>query len=127
VSPRWYAEPARNVPTWNYATAHVYGRPRLIEDPARLERIVEALASKYEAAAAAPWRLAESNPGNVRSLGGVVGFELPADEVQIKYKLNQNHPVANVEGAMRGLTAQGSADSLQTAALMREALERRGG
>lgn len=125
VSPRWYADPARNVPTWNYATAHVYGRPRLIEDPARLERIVDALAGKYESGASAPWRLAESNPGNVRSLRGVVGFELPADEVQIKYKLNQNHPAANVEGAVRGLVEQGGADALLTADLMREALGRR--
>jgi len=125
VSPRWYIEPARNVPTWNYATAHVYGRPRLIEDTQSLERLVDALAQKYEGGAAQPWRLAQSNPGSLRSLGGIVGFELRADEVQVKYKLNQNHPPANVAGAMRGLIEAGGADAAETARLMQEALERR--
>src|SRR5689334_19987501 len=46
ISPRWYAEPPRNVPTWNYATAHVYGRVRLIEDLAVLEQLVDKLARK---------------------------------------------------------------------------------
>jgi len=125
VSPRWYVEPARNVPTWNYATAHVYGRPRLIEDTQSLERLVDALAQKYEAGAAQPWRLAQSHPGNLRSLSGIVGFELRADEVQVKYKLNQNHPPANVAGAMRGLIEAGGADAAETARLMQEALEGR--
>ncbi len=125
VSPRWYVEPARNVPTWNYATAHVYGRPRLIEDAQALERLVDALAQKYEGGAPDAWRLAQSSPGNLRSLSGIVGFELRADEVQVKYKLNQNHPPANAAGAMRGLLATGGADAAETARLMKEALERR--
>ena len=62
----------------------MYGRPRLIQEPAALERIVDALATRYESGAVAPWRLAESNPGNLRSLRGIVGFELAADDVQIK-------------------------------------------
>lgn len=126
ISPRWYAEPARNVPTWNYATAHVYGRPKLIHDVAALERIVDGLARKYESGAQAPWRLAESNPGNRRSLGGIVGFELAADEVQVKFKLNQNHPAANVTGAIAALAAGDSQDGHVTARLMQQALDRRG-
>lgn len=43
----------------------MYGRPRLIQEPAALERIVDALATRYESGAVAPWRLAESNPGNL--------------------------------------------------------------
>ena len=30
ISPSWYRAPG--VPTWNYAVAHVYGRPRALED-----------------------------------------------------------------------------------------------
>src|SRR5262245_46723934 len=36
ISPRWYEEPRRHVPTWNYAVAHLYGRMRLIEDREQL-------------------------------------------------------------------------------------------
>lgn len=126
VSPRWYTEPARHVPTWNYATAHVYGRPKLIHDVEALERIVVALAEKYESGAAAPWRLAESNPGNLRSLSGIVGFQLVADEVQVKYKMDQNHPAANVTGAIAALGASDSQDAHTTAQLMQQLLDRRG-
>lgn len=126
ISPRWYTEPARNVPTWNYATAHVYGWPKLIHDAEALERIVDALAKKYESGPEAPWRLAESNPGNLRSLSGIVGFEFVADEVQIKYKMNQNHPAANVAGAIAALGTSDSQDAHTTAQLMQQALDRRG-
>lgn len=126
VSPRWYAEPARNVPTWNYVAAHVYGRIRLIHEVPALERLVDALARKYESGAGEPWTLAGSNPGNVRALRGVVGFELAADEVQVKAKLNQNHPAANVEGVIDALSGIAADDAREVAALMRETLARRG-
>jgi transcriptional regulator len=58
-------------------------------------------------------------------LRGIVGFELAVDDIQVKFKLNQNHPAANIEGAIAGLRAQGGADALEVAALMREALDKR--
>jgi len=51
-------------------------------------------------------------------LRGIVGFELVADVVQLKFKLNQNHPAGNVEGAICGLRAVDSEDARHTAALM---------
>ena len=41
VTPSWYAtkrEHGKVVPTWNYAIVHAWGRPRVVEDPAWLER-----------------------------------------------------------------------------------------
>ena len=44
ISPRWYADTER-VPTWNYAAVHVYGVPRVLDDPkakhANQRRLVE--------------------------------------------------------------------------------------
>jgi transcriptional regulator len=122
ISPRWYVEPQRHVPTWNYAVAHVYGKVRLIQERDALERIVSALARTYEGEGHEAWRLADSDPANLASLRGIVGFELSADEVQVKFKLNQNHPPGNVEGAILGLRALGSQDAQATAALMETAL-----
>lgn len=124
VSPRWYTDPSRQVPTWNYATAHLYGRMTLEHDPAVLARHVSALADKYERDAAEPWRLENSHPGNARALSGVVGFQLAVDEIQVKYKLNQNHPAANREGVVRALSQSLSDDAQTIAALMAEALSR---
>ena len=53
VSPSWYAakaEHGRVVPTWNYVTAHVYGRLVVHDDPAWVEGIVRRLTAKHEAA-----------------------------------------------------------------------------
>jgi transcriptional regulator len=124
ISPRWYTDPEGNVPTWDYATAHLYGRIRLIEEPAMLVKIVSALAAYYESSAEEPWRMSESEE-NGKRLRGIVGFELAVDDIQVKFKLNQNHPAANIEGAIAGLRAQGGADALEVAALMREALDKR--
>jgi transcriptional regulator len=53
VSPSWYAakaEHGRVVPTWNYVTAHVYGRLVVHDDPAWVEGVVRRLTAKHEAA-----------------------------------------------------------------------------
>jgi transcriptional regulator len=125
ISPRWYVEPQQNVPTWNYVVAHVYGRVRVTHDLAELERVVTSLVAQYESGAPQPWRLEETGEVGRARLRAIVGFELSADEVQVKVKLGQNHPAANVRGAIAGLRAAGSAESLETAAWMEDALEGR--
>jgi transcriptional regulator len=126
ISPRWYTDPEQNVPTWNYATAHLYGDVRLMHEPAALAQVVAALAVLYEAAAEKPWRMTEP-ADNEQRLRGIVGFELLVDDIQLKFKLNQNHSAANVAGAASALAASGSDDARCVAALMQEALQRRPG
>jgi transcriptional regulator len=125
VSPRWYLEPDQNVPTWNYAVAHVYGRVRVLHGGPELERIVTALAAQYEAGAPRPWRFEDSGEAGRARLKAIVGFELVAEEIQIKLKLNQNHVAGNVQGAIEGLRAAGSAEALEVASWMQELLGER--
>ena len=124
ISPRWYTEPRRHVPTWNYAVAHIYGTARLVTERTALERIVVTLAEKYEGGAPDAWTLAGSDPANGAMLRGIVGFELVADEIQLKFKLNQNHPRGNVEGAIAGLKSMPADDAQDVMDLMQDALER---
>jgi transcriptional regulator len=124
ISPRWYTDPAGSVPTWDYATAHLYGQIRLIEDPEKLEQVVAALAAQFEAGAATPWRMSESLPRE-KLLRGIVGFELAVDDIQVKFKLNQNHPPANIVRVIAALRAQGGDDATALADLMQQALDRR--
>jgi transcriptional regulator len=123
ISPRWYLEPEKNVPTWNYAVAHIYGRMRIIQDAAELERIVTALAARYEPAVA-PWRFESTGETGRARLEAIVGFELSADEIQVKLKLSQNHQAENVRGAIAGLRAEGSAAAAEVAAWMEDLLSR---
>jgi transcriptional regulator len=125
ISPRWYAEPLKNVPTWNYAVAHIYGRMRMIHEPEELERIVTALAAQYEAGAQEPWKFEDTGEAGRARLEAIVGFELSAEKVEIKLKFNQNHVAANVRGAVAGLRLVGSAESVEVASWMESLLEQR--
>jgi transcriptional regulator len=125
ISPRWYADTPKQVPTWNYVAAHVYGTIRLIQEGPELEHIVVSLAEKFESGATTPWSLADSDPANRARLRGIVGFELRSTSVQVKLKLNQNHPVANVAGVIAGLRDTGSEEAAAVAALMQKELDKR--
>ncbi len=125
ISPRWYADTPKQVPTWNYVAAHVYGTIRLIQEGPELEHIVVRLAEKFESGATTPWSLADSDPANRARLRGIVGFELRSTSVQVKLKLNQNHPVANVAGVIAGLRDTGSEEAAAVAALMQKELDKR--
>jgi transcriptional regulator len=125
VSPRWYTDPDKQVPTWNYITAHVYGTIRLIQAEDELASIVARLSEKFESGAAEPWRFSE--PANRARLRGIVGFELRSDaqQIKIKLKVNQNHVAANVSGVIAGLRATGSEEAAAVADLMQKELDKR--
>ncbi len=127
ISPSWYTDPAVRVPTWNYAVAHVYGRARVFEDVDSLAALVSELAAKYESGVGSSWRFDPLAPHHRDDLRGIVGFELEAERIEIKLKLNQNHPEANVRGAAASLERLGGEQGLAIAAMMRERLAQRGG
>lgn len=93
ISPRWYlTSPA--VPTWNYATVHAYGAPRVFDDPHRVEEIVERLTATYEASMLRPW-LTREVPAQFKAslLKAIVGFEMPINRIEGKFKFAQNRPL----------------------------------
>jgi len=100
VSPRWYADgPA--VPTWNYVAVHVYGAPRILDDPAPVRALLERLVDEYEAGA---WTLSGQDGDYVdRMMRGIVAFEMPIGRIEGKFKLSQNRPAEDrrrVAGAL---------------------------
>jgi transcriptional regulator len=125
ISPSWYVDAAQQVPTWNYAVAHIVGRLERSDDPEALADIVEALAATYETPLGSGWRSLRGTAGYAQDMAAIVGFTLVAERVELKFKLNQNHPAANVQGAAAGLEAQGAPQASEVAALMRERLARR--
>ena len=125
VSPSWYVDPARDVPTWNYAIAHVAGSLRHLDDREQLRALVSELAAGYERAVGSDWQPAHGEPGFEQDLSGIVGFELIAERVDIKFKLSQHYAEADVLGAATGLERRGDPQSVEVAALMRERITRR--
>mgnify|MGYP006142185429 FL=1 len=73
------------------------------------------------------WRFEHDRDDHVRQLRGIIGFRFTVDRVELKFKLSQNHPVANVEGAAAALHRLGGEDHVAVADLMRERLAPRAG
>jgi transcriptional regulator len=88
ISPSLYIEPL-SVPTWNYIAVHAYGTLALIDDDAGKEALLAALIATHEPAYLEQWRgLPE---GFRRSmLAGIMGFRIPIDRIEGKFKLSQN-------------------------------------
>ncbi len=114
VSPSWYAgktEHGRVVPTWNYVTAHVYGRLVLHDDPAWVEALVRRLTAKHEGSRAHPWSVDDAPTRFLEGqLRAIVGVELLITRIEAKAKLSQNRPEADVAGVVAGLAADGHAE-----------------
>jgi len=123
VSPSWYAakaEHGRVVPTWNYVTAHVYGRLMVHDDPEWVEGVVRRLTVKHETAKGEPvWSVDDAPRKYIEGqLRAIVGLELQITRIEAKAKLSQNRPPADVEGVIAGLSARGddrSADAVKRA------------
>jgi len=122
VSPAWYPdkEEAARVPTWNYAVAHLRGTLTTFDDERALADVVDGLSRENEASVGSDWHFEFERDDLRRQLRGIVGFRFVANEVTLKFKLSQNHPMPNRESVASQLQAQSREASRETAALMRE-------
>ena len=122
VSPPWY-ESENVVPTWNYVAVHACGRVQLIEDKGQFCAIVRRMTETYERSMPSPWSIAgEESRYEDRMLDQIVGFRIPIDSIEGKWKLNQNHPAERRQKVASQLRAQGDENSLAIASLIEEGL-----
>ncbi|OBI13644.1 transcriptional regulator [Mycobacterium sp. E2327] len=114
VSPAWYASKAehgRVVPTWNYVTAHVYGRLTVHDDPAWVEQNVRELTGRHEAGRPQSWSVDDAPREFIEAqLRAIVGVELSITRIEAKFKLSQNRSAADIDGVVSGLITDGRED-----------------
>jgi transcriptional regulator len=116
ISPRWYGHV--NVPTWNYLTVHVYGRPHLIDDPIELRALLTRLVDRHEAEPGT-YRLDALPEDFVRKqMQAVAGFAIAIERIEAKSKLSQNRERADFENVITELGRRPDADSHAVAAEM---------
>jgi transcriptional regulator len=101
VSPRWYTDPAKNVPTWNYVAVHAHGRPVTSDDPARILKLVDTLTDEHEAYIERPWNVDEARAHAERLAPHILAFEIGITKLEGKFKLSQNHLPANRAAVMQ--------------------------
>jgi len=125
VSPGWYPdkEPAARVPTWNYALAHLSGALQTFEDEAALADLVARQADRFEHMVGQDWRFEPGREDHRRQLRGIIGFRFEPARIELKFKLNQNHPPANRVAVAAALSAREDPGSVAVAALMRARID----
>ncbi|HEY5850901.1 MAG TPA: FMN-binding negative transcriptional regulator [Lysobacter sp.] len=129
VSPSWYPdkEEEARVPTWNYATAHLRGALTTFTDEASLAMVVDGLSREYEASVGQDWRFELERDDHRSQLRGIIGFRFVAEQITLKFKLSQNHPLANRESVIAQLDASPREGGREVATLMRERMNEHNG
>ncbi|WP_022803121.1 FMN-binding negative transcriptional regulator [Deinococcus ficus] len=117
VTPSWYPskQPSgRAVPTWNYVTVQVRGRPQLVESDAWLRQHLHRLTQQQEQGRAEPWEVGDAPEAYIAGqLKGIVGLEVEIDQLEGKWKISQNRSRPDQHGVIAGLQEEG-ADAMAT-------------
>lgn len=121
VSPRWYVNPAREVPTWNYAVVHVHGRPELDDDAGFKLSLLDRTSAAFEPAVGGWTRQLDAARQNAL-LNAIVAFRLRPSRIEGKRKINQNKTSADRAQVAAQLRASAHPELLTMAAWM-EALD----
>ncbi|QKI69141.1 FMN-binding negative transcriptional regulator [Achromobacter xylosoxidans] len=125
VTPSWYATKAEThkvVPTWNFVAVHVWGTPRIHDDPAWVRAQIGALTDAQEKARAQPWRVEDAPDYFIAAqMRAIVGVEIAITRIEGKWKVSQNRNAADRQGVAQGLAGE------QGDAVMAGLVARRGG
>ncbi|MEP6754504.1 MAG: FMN-binding negative transcriptional regulator [Chthonomonadales bacterium] len=126
ISPSWY-QATPNVPTWNYATVHIYGEIQVVETPELIE-ILQATVITEESVIEnkEPWQMDSLSADYIEKMArAIVGFRLKPTRIQGKWKMSQNRSVEDAKGAAEHLSAEQHPDQIETARIMQNLLDKR--
>lgn len=119
ISPTLYEQPDVNVPTWNYAVIHAYGVPKVIDNSAQLQHMLDELVDYHEAGSAEPYSTAQAAAHVERLMPGIVAFRLEITRLEGKFKLSQNRSLTDRAQVREALAVSERADDQAMAGLMR--------
>jgi transcriptional regulator len=119
VSPSWYAPGATRAPTWNFAAAHCYGVPEILDEQTNL-RVLARLVQHFERHVDEPMLLDLEWGAPVAK--GTVGIRLPITRFQCKVKMSQDKDPDTQQRVVRALRAPGAYHNPRLADEMQRAL-----
>jgi transcriptional regulator len=117
ISPSWYNHV--NVPTWNYQSVHVYGKPQIIKDKSASYGILKRLMDRYEPTG--PSTMDALPPDFVeKEMKGIVAFQIEVMKIEASYKLSQNRDDESYQNIVTQLEKRTDDLSHGVAAAMRQ-------
>lgn len=121
ISSSWYpAAPMRDsAPTWNFIVVHFHGRPEVISTAATAKHLSD-LVTHMEKDRDKAWEMGELGPGGLeRRLPNILGYELPIEKVESRFKLGQDERRRDMLAAEEKLRGEGKAELAQRMAQYR--------
>ena len=117
ISPTWYNHV--NVPTWNYQSVHIYGKPRLIKEHHEAYGLLKRLIDRHETNS--PYKLETLPPDFVlKEMKGIVTFQIEVTRMEANYKLSQNRDDENYRSIVSHLEERTDDLSQNVAEAMRQ-------
>lgn len=110
ISPTWYKS-SPNVPTWNYAVVHVYGKPIIVSKEQLSEDLAKML-SYHESIVDKNSNYIIPDDYKNRLMEHIVGFRIEILRIENRFKLGQHKNFKDQEGVLNGLRKQNSYESL---------------
>jgi transcriptional regulator len=121
ISPGWYGN-AEFVPTWNHATAHLYGVPEILNDEENF-RVLGELVDHFEAKMPEPVSLTIDEEAARHLASGTVGIRIRVTRFDARLKLSQNASPEVIARIIQALEADGPYASRALADEMRRVQE----
>ncbi|GEQ67218.1 hypothetical protein JCM33374_g882 [Metschnikowia sp. JCM 33374] len=111
ISPSYYPEKERThkfVPTWDFASLHLYGKSKVIDDFDFVRSQLNLLTDQQEAGRECPWKVSDA-PENYTKLmqKAITGLQIEISESACKFKFEQKMSKENIDGAVKGLACDG--------------------
>ncbi|HEV2699525.1 MAG TPA: FMN-binding negative transcriptional regulator [Terriglobales bacterium] len=101
VSPALY-EIRESVPTWNYATVHVYGHGKILLADTDKHQVLSELILQFDSSYLQQWNSFDEQYRS-RMLNHIVAFEIAVTRIETKFKLSQNRTSAEQENVIQAL------------------------
>ncbi|KAK6462849.1 negative transcriptional regulator [Scheffersomyces coipomensis] len=107
ISPNYYPtkqETHKFVPTWDFASVHIKGKSKLLDDFDFVRSQISALTDQQEADRDDPWKVTDAPEGYLKVMQkAIIGLEIEIESFQCKYKFEQGMKRKEVDGVIKGL------------------------
>ena len=98
---------------------HAYGQPRPLKDQDALRKLVTQQVKLYEEKERSLWDQSLMAGVIDTELQAIVGFKIPIERIEGKYKFNQNRSLADQQGVVAALERSGCPFKKAAGAFMR--------
>jgi transcriptional regulator len=120
ITPTWYK--SHDVPTWNYAVAHLHGKIELLVNFKDQISVLTQLVDFYEKSQSQPWKfkLPDDLKNEKLLMSAIISFKFHIEKIDAKFKMSQNRSRDDRQGVIDGLSARTDQMSSLVKAMMVE-------